>query len=281
MQDGPRSALILGCGFTGTRVARLLLDGGWSVTATTRNPQSLAQLQTLGARIVAFDAGLDVRAGASAEGAVVLLSVPTLRLDGRLEEVTPKVLAELDGRPEHIVYLSTTGVYGRTAVVDESTPVAPETERQTLRTAAESAVQSMPCGSLVLRPAAIYGPHRGVHESMRSGRFRLAAGSPKPVSRIHVDDLAVIVATAMTSQLKGAFPVADRRPASSEEVARFCADLLEVPVPARVEAGHLAETRQAGRSVDGKAVLETLGLDLRYPTFREGIPASILAERMA
>ncbi len=278
MPAGPQHALIVGCGFTGRRVARQLLTAGWSVTATTRNPGSLASIREFGAKIVPFDAGVDAGPKASADGAIVLLSVPTLRLDGHLEEVTPRILAGLDGRPAHVVYLSTTGVYGQTAVVDESTPVAPETERQVLRARAEDAVLSTPCGSLVLRPAAIYGPHRGVHAAMRAGRFRLAEGPPKHVSRIHVDDLAAIIAAAMATGLEGAYPVADQLPATSEDVARFCAALMGVSMPPGITAGALPESRQSGRSVDGTAVLKALGLDLRYPTFHEGIPASIRDE---
>ncbi len=272
-------ALIVGCGFTGTRAARLLLTAGWSVTVTTRDPRSLAGLHDQGAEVVAFDAAVDVRPKACAEGASVLLSVPTLRFDRGPQEITPRILRGLDGCPAHVSYLSTTGVYGRTSVVDESTPVAPATERQRLRTVAETAVLSMPCHSLVLRPAAIYGPNRGVHAAMREGRFRLAAGPPRLVSRIHVDDLAAIIAEAMTQALVGAFPVADGQPASSGEVAGFCADLLGLPMPPIVATEELTETRRSDRRVDGTAVLERLGLRLRYPTFREGIPASMAAER--
>ncbi len=274
-----RRALIIGCGFTAQRAARTLLKSGWDVTATSRSPESLAALEAAGARVVRFDAVRDRHIQAAAEGASVLLSVPTLKLDGELFDPTPSLVAALRGQPRHLTYLSTTGVYGATRQVDERTPVSPQTERQKLRASAEDAVQSHGCSALVLRPAAIYGPGRGVHQAMRDGRFRLPRDPSRLVSRIHVDDLAAIVARALQQLVEGAYPVADECPATSADVARHCASLLDLPVPGVVADECLSETRRADRRVDGSAILRLTGLRLRYPSFREGIPACIAAEK--
>ena len=276
-----RRALIIGCGFTAQRTARMLLKAGWKVTATSRSPENLAALEAAGARLVRFDATRDRRIQAAAEGASVLLSVPTLKLDGRLFEPTPSLVAALHGRPRHLTYLSTTGVYGATRNVDERTPVSPQTERQQLRASAEDAIQSHGCSALVLRPAAIYGPGRGVHRAMQEGRFRLPRDSSRLVSRIHVDDLAAIVARALQQFVEGAYPVADECPAASAEVARYCAKLLGLPAPEVVADDCLSETQRADRRVDGSAIRRLAGARLRYPSFREGIPACIAAERAA
>ncbi|MDE0109814.1 MAG: NAD(P)H-binding protein [Bryobacterales bacterium] len=274
-----RHALIIGCGFTARRTARTLLQAGWDVTATSRSPESLAALEAAGARLLRFDAAHDQCVQAAAEGASVLLSVPTFKLDGQLFEPTPSLVAGLRGRPRHLTYLSTTGVYGATRNVDERTPVSPQTERQQLRASAEDAVQSHGCSALVLRPAAIYGPGRGVHQAMREGRFQLPRDSSRLVSRIHVDDLATIVARALQQRVEGAYPVADECPATSAEVARYCAALLDLPVPEVVADDCLSETRRADRRVDGSAIRRLVGVPLRYPSFREGIPACIAVEQ--
>ncbi len=274
-----RHALVIGCGYTGRRTAGLLLRRGWAVTATTRDPDGLADLRDHGATVLRFDASRAASLGVSAEGASVLLSVPTLRRDGSLAEPTPQIVSALDGFPRHLVYLSTTGVYGATRIVDEATPAAPESQRQRLRLLAEQSVRSQAYPSLVLRPAAIYGPGRGVHSAMQAGRFRLSQGRPRYVSRIHVDDLAEVAASAMQQGIEGVYPVADGLPATSRDVALFCARLLGLQMPPTVADRALSETRRADRQVDGTAVLDLLGLRLRYPTFREGIPASIAKER--
>lgn len=272
-------ALIVGSGFTATRAALLLLERGWLVTATTRTPAKLAGLRAQGAEVIAFDAASGGSLDAAADGARVLLSVPTLRDGGALDEPTPRILAGLAGRPAHVTYLSTTGVYGVARMVDETTEPSPATERQRLRVTAEEAVLSLPYPSLVLRPAAIYGPNRGVHAAMREGRFRLARNRPRYVSRIHVDDLAAITAAAMVQGLEGAFPVADALPAMSRDVALFSAGLMGVGLPEEVADRELSETRLSDRRVDGRAILQRLGIQLLYPTYREGIPACIAAEQ--
>ena len=276
-----RQALIIGCGYTGRRTAGLLLRKGWAVTATARDPRRLADLRDLGATVLRFDASEASRVGVSTAGSSVLLSVPTLRCNGSLDEPTPRIIAAWEGSPNHLVYLSTTGVYGATRQVDETTPAAPRSERQRLRLVAEDAVRSQASPCLVLRPAAIYGPRRGIHSAMRSGRFRLPAGRPRFVSRIHVEDLARITAEAMDQSIQGVYPVADTLPAPSGEVAHFCSGLLGLPMPPTVPKSELSETRRSDRRVDGSAVLNRLGLSLQYPTYREGIPACVAAERAA
>ncbi len=264
-----RKALIVGCGYTGSRVAPLLAAQGWSVTATCRDPGRLRALVEQGVRVVRFEVGCD--ALPDAKDAVVLLSVPTLR-NG---DPTRSLVEELGRDPRRVVYLSTTGVYGNTERVDASTPAAPAGERQRLRAQAEQAVLSGPRPALALRPAAIYGPGRGVHEAMRRGDFKLMGEGANYVSRIHVDDLARITAAAMASDLTGAYPVADDSPCTSREIAAFCAGLLGVPLPASAGRGELSETRRADRRVNGREIRRKLGIDLLYPGYREGIPASL------
>jgi hypothetical protein len=87
--------------------------------------------------------------------------------------------------------------------------------------------------------------------------------------------LAAHVEAALFSTVTGAFPVADEHPCPSREIAVFCARLLGVPMPGSVPAGALSETRRADRRVDGSAIRKRLGVVLRYPSYRTGIPASL------
>jgi nucleoside-diphosphate-sugar epimerase len=183
--------------------------------------------------------------------------------------------------PARVVYLSTTGVYGATPVVDATTPTSPRTEREVLRAREEKDVLAGPWSGLVLRPAAIYGPGRGIHASMREGKYRLMGEGGNYVSRIHVDDLARHTEAAMYSELTGAYPVADEEPCTSREIAEYCAGLLGISMPQPASADELGETRRADRRVDGSAIRKLLSVDLQYPSYREGIPACLEAEARA
>lgn len=269
--------LVLGAGYTGERVAARLLAEGGTVHVTTRDPARLSHLA--GARVHRLDvtdpASLAAVAAAVPPGVRVLHSVPVQEGPAGPSDPTPAILAALGGKPARVVYLSTTGVYGDAREVNEHTPAAPNSERTRLRLAAEEAVRVGRWSSLVLRPAAIYGPGRGVHVAIAQGRYRLAGDGGNFVSRIHVDDLAALAVAALRAEVEGAWPVADDEPARARDVAAWCAELLGLPLPPAAAPETLHETLRADRRVDGRAIRERLGVALAWPGFREGIAASL------
>ena len=203
--------LILGCGFTGIRVAQRFLSKGAQVTVTTRDPARLANLP---ARVIT----LNELPGHLRKGMLVLHSIPP--------EGSSEIPILLRDAPSRVVYLSTTAVYGSAHVVDETTPVDDHDERARPRLIDEARIANGPWSSLILRPAGIYGPGRGAHESVRRGTY--VAGD-NYVSRIHVDDLATQAEAALLSTISGAYPVADEYPATTREVEEFCSALLGIP----------------------------------------------------
>ena len=243
--------LILGCGFTGERVARRFLARGARVIAASRTPE---RLNGLGVEAVRFNE-LPDRLDA---GTLVLHSIPPAG-DVELRRL-------LGDRAFRLVYLSSTAVYGAATIVDDETPVAEPHERLD----AEQRATSGPWSTLILRPAAIYGPGRGVHKRVELGEYQMGDNF---VSRIHVDDLAAHVEAGLLSTLTGAYPVADEEPCTAREAGTFCAQLLNLPLPQN------GERPTGNRRVDGSAVRRALDITLKYPSYRTGIPAAIQAER--
>jgi nucleoside-diphosphate-sugar epimerase len=281
------NVLILGCGFTGRRVAASLTSAGHTVWATSRHPERLALPGVRRFRLDLDDpASLAATAAAVPDGIRVLLSIPlVLNGDGRWSDPTPRLLGALGSKPARVVYLSTTGVYGARECVNEFTLPAPRSPREALRMDAERAVQQGPWSStatsMILRPAAIYGPHRGVHASMQRGAFRLPCDRTRFISRIHVDDLATIASAALLSNHIGAWPVADEEPCTSLDICRFISDLTGLPMPGLASPDAVSHTLRNSRRVDGRAVVRLLGVSLRYASYRSGIPACLSAEMNA
>ena len=238
--------LILGCGFTGQRVARRFLTRGASVTVTTRDPARLASLAQQGARVITLD---DLAANLH-PGVRVLHSIPPT--------AEPDPLNALGTAPARVVYLSTTAVYGAATHVDSTTPVDEHSDRARPRLAAERSVAAGPWSSLILRPAAIYGPGRGVQESLPRGAYH--AGD-NYVSRIHVDDLAAHAEAALLCGLEGAYPVADEHPCTTREIADFCARLLDLSSVPQPAPGTQPRTT-SNRRVDGSAIRRALGITI-------------------
>ena len=256
--------MILGCGFTGTAAARLALDRGDAVVATTRDPARAASLRQMGVEARALPAldGDAVRAMV-ADGARVLVTFPP---DGR----TDALVADRLPAGTRVAYVSTTGVYGaRRGVIDETTPVDGDSPRAALRLEAEGRWRA--AGAVVLRAAGIYGPGRGLHRRLREGTFRLPDDATKVVSRVHVVDLAALCLAALDRGLRDvAFPVADDAPVPQAEVVRWLVARLGVAPPTTVAIGDAPETLRHDRSVDNRAVKAALGVALRFPTYREG-----------
>ncbi len=247
--------LILGCGYTGKRVAAGLASSGCDVVTTNRDAEPPALRFDINdpVSLAAIDSHITSETR-------VLYSIP---------EVSPEVMKILE-RAKRLVYISTTGVYGSQVFVDAGTQV----DESHTRVASEHLIQTHP-SALILRPAAIYGPGRGIHMSMAAGTFRLAGDGSNYVSRIHVDDLATHCTAALFSDQTGAYPVADDEPCESREIAAFCARLLNLPMPDRANPQELHQTRQANRRVDGREIRRLLGIELKYPSYRVGIPACI------
>jgi nucleoside-diphosphate-sugar epimerase len=246
--------LIAGAGYTGGRAAALLRGLGHTVVTTRREGGDLPMVLP------------DTR--------------PLLGLDGngwRVLWSAPGVegISVLEGKAARVVYLSTTGVYGDAHVVDAKTAAAPVTERTRLRWEAERVVLVGGWSSCVLRPAAIYGPGRGAHESIRAGRWKMAGEGLNYTSRIQVDDLAAVAAAAVLGELGGAWPVADEEPCTNYEITRFCCEWMGLPMPPSAAVEALDETRRADRRVDGREVLRLLGVTLQYPSYRIGVPAAL------
>lgn len=249
--------LILGSGFTGSRVARILRAQGESVHEFHRTDIDFTQA----------NAAEQLRARVT-PGCRVLHSVPSLPNDA--DRTLVQALAPGAAR---VVYLSTTGVYGDAEGVDEHTPIAPRNEREAARARTEAAVLEGPWSALVLRPAAIYGPGRGVHVSMAQGKYALLGDGSNYISRIHVEDLARVAAKALLGSLEGAYPVADQYPCTSREMAEYCALKFGLPMPVSETEANVPATRRNNRRVDGRAIFRLLDCALLYPSYLEGLNA--------
>lgn len=251
-----RDVIILGCGFTGSRVARRLSKHGLRIVTIRRSDIDFTQ-----------PGSVEALRSIAVPGCCVLHSVPSLP-DG----ADHTFLDGLHGLADRVVYLSTTGVYGSAEFVDETTP----TQVKTGRIETEREVAAGPWTSLILRPAAIYGPGRGVQVAVREGRYVLLGDGANFISRIYVDDLAAITEAALLSDLQGAYPVADEHPCSAREIGEFCAGLLGRPDP--IAGADVPPSRRTNRRVDGSAICRELGVNLLYPSYREGVPAALRDE---
>ena len=276
--------LIFGMGYTGTAIAAEAAVLGFRVTATSRDPSRLTAPQ--GVELIAFDA-----AGTALRDTTHLLQ--TAAPDEEGDPALHRFGNEIAAAPlVWLGYLSTTGVYGDRggAWVSEDTAPAPSGERGHRRLEAEEAWR-MVAGKRALdlfRVAGIYGPGRSPFAEIRGGGARRVDKPGHAFGRIHRDDITAAVLAAM-QQPHGVrvLNLNDDEPAPSADVTAEAARLLGLPPPPLVPFTEAVQSMsEMGRSfwaesrrVRSVATQAMLGLRWRYPSYREGLAATLLEER--
>ncbi len=186
-----------------------------------------------------------------------------------------------------IVYLSSLGVYGdyAGAVVTEESACRPQSARSRARLDAEREwtrfAQASGSPLIILRLAGIYGPQRNGLAQVKRGEAHRIAKPGQVFNRIHVADIAQAIAAAFESKQAGIFNVADDEPSPPGDPIVFSAKLLGVPAPPEIpfERARLTMSAMAlsfyeeCRRADNSRMKSALGVDLLYPSYREGLRA--------
>lgn len=277
-----KTLLCLGYGYSATALAQRLLPLGWRVIGTTRSPERAAQLRDSGIEAVVLPCDLS---DAITQATHILASAapnengdPFLQTDGAALRACGA---------EWVGYLSTTAVYGDHdgAWVDEDTAPTPQSLRAVLRVLAEKQWLSVGLPVQVFRLAGIYGPGRGPFKKVRDGTARRIIKPGQVFSRIHVNDIAATLLASIQRPRPGRiYNVCDDDPAPPEDVISHAADLLGLPVPPEVPYDQAEMTPMArsfygeSKKVSNARIRQELGVQLAYPTYREGLAALLQAE---
>jgi nucleoside-diphosphate-sugar epimerase len=273
-----------GYGYSAEALARKLSPRLTEVSGTRTNPDAAADT---GARLAAYKGdgpSADVKSLLAGTTHLLVSIPPDLEGDAVLRDFADDIAALQD--LAWVGYLSTVGVYGdaKGAWVDEESPVRPLTERSLRRAEAERAWLDFGTSTgrrvEVFRLAGIYGPGRSVIDSLRAGTARRIVKPGQVFNRIHVDDIARVLAAATdTDTGHRVFNVSDDEPAPPEDVVAYAAELLGLPVPPTLpfEAAGLSAVAASFWSeckrVKNERIRGALGVELLYPTYREGLRA--------
>ena len=190
-------------------------------------------------------------------------------------------------RLRSIVYLSSLGVYGEHdgAWIDETTATIPAHTRGAARVNAELAWQALGrrrgVPVAILRLAGIYGPGRNAFVRLLAGRAHRIAKPGHVFNRIHVADIAQAIDAAWERNFDGIVNVTDDLPAPPGDQITFAARLLGIEPPPELTLAQAERTLSpfilsfyAGCArVRNDKLKRTLGVRLRYPTYREGLQA--------
>lgn len=275
---------ILGCGYTGQRLAMNAMAHGHQVVGSTRSEARRAELEALGitARTLSLDDGGALRSFFEGLDAIVHLAPPPA--DAHIEEEVARIARTAPSSLSSFVYGSTTGVFGQVeGWIDEATEPGPQAPRGRARARYEAALRAAGLPLRVARIAGIYGPGRTIKQALDRGLV-LFEGGP-PTSRVHVEDLARLLEAMTEADAPSLVIACDDEPAPTLEVAGYVADLLGEELPpvlsideARAQMSPAAiEMRLGGRRCRSVERPRLIG-ELRYPTYREGMRAALVED---
>ena len=275
--------LIVGCGYLGRRVADIWMQHGLHVAALTRSLARGQELSVAGIEPCLGDVLRPDLLQALPEAHTVLYAVGYDRqASAGMREVyvagLRNVLAQVAGRVERFLYVSSTSVYGQSQGewVDEESACVPARENGRVCLDAEQVLSEFPqVPSIVLRSAGLYGPGRLLSrlESLRAGEP--LPGNPQAwLNLIHVEDAArAAIACGGGPLSRGLYLLCDDRPVRRAEYYASLAALSGAPPPRYAEAA--GEVADLNKRCSNQKLRRELGLELRYPSITEGLPASL------
>ena len=276
-----------GMGYSSLATARSihqLIDPDIPIAGTTRTPDKAEQLADTAYRIHVFDGE---RPGSTlgedlAQATHVICSIPP---DDHGDPALNFHRADLDAskKLEWLGYFSTVGVYGDFGGdwIDESAETRPVNRRSRQRVEVEEQWQAYAKARgvplLVLRLAGIYGPGRSAFDKLRDGTARRIVKPGQVFNRIHVEDIGRVTALAARQKLGGVFNLGDDEPAPPQDLVTYAARLMGLEPPPDTPFGEAQMTEMArsfysdNKRVSNKAIKAALGIELLYPTYRQGL----------
>jgi len=282
--------IILGCGYIGTRLARTALAAGRTVRVCGRSTGRLAALTPLGADVKYLDAGVPKQltvALSGLPGATVVYSIPPVATLPPGHAIRAALQAAYGAGAGCFVHFSSAGLYGSLPDdeiwIDEDTPVTHDDPPMMNIQSDEREVETCQFDRLrtvTLRLSPVYGPGRGLRARLRKKEFRILDDGQHATSRIHVDDVVRVVFAAEEHAPRGArYLVADDEPTTQGDYTRWLCTHMGIPLPPARLLHEPGAPRAAHRNrrVRNARMKRELGIELRYPSYREG-EAAIDAE---
>ena len=287
-----KKIVIAGCGYIGTRVARIWKESGADVTCLVRSPEHQGALESEGfsTRSCSCDDPADIPA-LDVAGCIVYYFVPPP--GGGISDTRARYFCSaLAGAvpPARLIYMSATSVYSEKngGTVTESSATDSSTAMGKRRLDAECTFREYGAAAgvaiIILRVSGIYGPGRLPLMQISQGQPLLREAESGPGNRIQADDLARICRAAAVKGMAGdIFNVSDGHPSSMTTYFNACADVLGYPRQPQVT---MEEARRVmsplmfsyvseSRVVDNTRMREQLGVSLQYPTIAEGLAVSV------
>ncbi|MFK0312244.1 SDR family oxidoreductase [Pseudomonas sp. NPDC090233] len=275
------SALIVGCGDVGGRLARQLLAKGWHVRGLRRSVEHLpAGVEPIAADL--SDSSIppswpqrspDYLVYCVAASQHDEAGYQSAYVDG-LRHVLAW-LAERGQQPRRLLFVSSSSVFAQKdgEWIDETAPAEPEGYSGRVMLEAERLALGSGIPASVVRLTGIYGPGREWLLSQVRQGYRVAVEPPLYGNRIHAEDAASLLAFLLQKDAEGValddcYIGVDDDPAPLADVVGWLRGYLGV-----TEWSDEQRVRRTGSKRCSNARVKALGWVPAYPSYKEGYAA--------
>jgi nucleoside-diphosphate-sugar epimerase len=300
-----RVLVIGGTGFLGSHLVPKLIGNGHQPTVLTRSAEKAARLEANGVKVIIGDLLQpdSFLPRLTPQDLVISIAMPEMMKPKRITRrrflelrdtttaffKTSFTVAEKLGCP----LVATLGTSFRTKgdeVADESWPIERFGAQKIGELVDPMIEEARKCGRpplILMLPGQIYGPGgmflKMMYQRMKEGKGGIIGSGENFMPRIHVDDCADAYIKVLEKMPVGeSFIVADDSQCTTKEFMNAMADFMEAPrpksvpgLPVRLIMGKLLYETITMNCRVSNAKLKRLGWKPNYPTYKEGLPATI------
>ncbi len=294
-------------GFIGSAIAGKLLKKNYRVTGLTHSPEKTEVLKNRGIQPVVGDIREPKKWISTVQGADAIIHTATISVPSRpgkrylnelssTQETAVSSLIEAAHSCRVFIYTSGMTVYGpNKEVKTEESKIEPVELAKPYVTGERLLTEAYDRDEfpvMILRPAGVYGDGgifaRYWTNPISKGKRVFYPGNGKQVkSFISVEDCAEAYVRSVENPMPGEIVnVVDDEPVALGTLIRYLAEKMDAPKPFGIPAfifrllggNILAEMLLTDMKIDNTKMKQELGVELKYPTYREGITA--LAEKL-
>lgn len=263
---------ILGCGWLGLPLGRRLVENGYTVRGSSRDPNRLSHLERYGIEPFEVDTGHSLDRESLApfwSSDTLLINIPPGRRRGDVLKRHPsEIYSILDraetGAVQKIFFVSSTSVYdsgeGIKHEMDLYSGEASRSSGQALRLIEQHLRSDPRFDWTIVRPGGLYGYDRHPANYL-AGKQNLTGGN-RPVNLVHRDDLIRAIERLLDARITGEdFNIVSDEHPTRKAFYQAMARLHGLDEP-RFEPD---DPNRSGKVISNKKLKETLDFEFLYP----------------
>ena len=259
---------VLGCGWLGFPLAKVLLNDGFEVKGSVTEPIKFGKMEQAGIRpyrLVIYEDRVEFDNPGFFGSDLVIVAIPPRRIPD-IETVFPNQIRQLTAllerhKTEKVLFISSTSVYAESeGTATEEDELVPDKPSGRALVAAENLLRRNPnFRTTVLRFGGLIGSDRNLARFL--SRQREALGGTKPVNLIHQDDCIGIIRELIRQQVWGdTFNACCPAHPTRKEFYERASAVSGLPAP------EFADVREPYKIVDSTKLIRSLGYQFKYPS---------------